>query len=120
MVNFNKLAKSIGKSIKNCAWFFSFSIGVYAFTFKIPYCVVLGVMLLSISFIFFPWQDKILSRYNIKLGLSNKIFIIISNIVVAAYSINPEEKSYYRCILPIAIFILIWLLIILFKKRKNK
>lgn len=116
----SKIIKRIILSIKNSLWVFLILLTIQSFTFKIPYCIVIGQMLLSISFVFFPWLDKILLSYKIKLKTSNKLFIIISNILIASYIIKPTEESYYKCILPILMFILTWIFIIIYAKHKNK
>ena len=88
-------------ALKNGAFVFIFLLGIEAFTFKIPYCIVMGMLLILTSLLFFPWLDKICNMINVKLSIKNKWFIGIVNLFIAAYLINPEETDYYKCILPI-------------------
>ena len=51
----------------------------------------------------FPWLDKMCNKIGVKLSVRNKWFIGVVNLFIAAYLINPEEVSYYKCILPIVL-----------------
>ncbi len=114
----NKLTflNNIKMALKNGAWVLLTALGIKSLTYKIPYLVVLGVMLILVGFIFFPWLDKL----GIKLSSGNKWFVAVCNIFISAYLISPEEESYYKCILPIVLMILVWLITIFYANRKNK
>ena len=119
-MNNNNILTSIKRSLKNGAFVFIFLLGLEAFTFKIPYCVVMGTLLVLLSLLFFPWLDKMCNMLGVKLSVRNKWFIGIVNLFIAAYLINPEEVSYYKCILPIVLMILVWVITIFYSKRKSK
>lgn len=113
------LFNNIKKTIKNGLWIFLTAMAVEAFTFRIPYCIVLGIFLLFTSFLFFPWLDKLLNIIKIKLTNKNKLFIFSSNFLVAAYLIKPDDMNYYKCIIPILLMITMWVLVILYIKFFN-
>lgn len=117
--NFKKFLNSTKRILKNGVCVFIFLLGIEAFTFKIPYCIVLGVFLVLISLLFFPWLDKILDMIKFKLSTKNKWFIGITIFLIAAYLITPEETSYYMCILPIFLMILVWVITLCYVKRKR-
>ena len=115
------LLKKIKKILGTFLWVFLILLSIESFTFKIPYGIVVGFMLLLISFLFFPWQNKLFLKWNIKLSKLNKLFIFILCINICAFSIKITEKSYFKCILPIILMILTWILMIIYKKiRKVK
>lgn len=92
--------KDIKRVLKNGAFLMLLALAVEAFTFKEPYSIVTGLFLLSFSFVFFPFLDKLLSLMKIEFNFSNKLFIVITSLVIAAYSIKPEEDNFLKCILP--------------------
>lgn len=114
------LSMNVKIFLKNGAWIFLIAMSIESFTFKIPYLVVLGVYFMITSFIFFPWLDKICNLIGIKLNIKNKWFIGVVNLFIAAYLINPKEASYYKCILPIVLMILTWIITIFYSKQKNR
>lgn len=114
-----KLLKKIKKSFSTFFWIILILLAIESFTFKIPYAIVIGIMLLLMSFLFFPWQDKLFLKWKIELSKLNKLFIFILCINICAFSIKITEKSYYKCILPIILMILAWVLVIIYKKRKK-
>lgn len=103
----------------NGAFVFILALGIEALTFKIPYCIVLGVFLILTSFIFFPWLDNICNLIGIKLSSKNKWFIVIINLFIAAYLIKPEETNYYKCILPVILMIITWIMTVVYKLKKR-
>lgn len=107
-------------ALKNGAFVFIFFLGIEAFRFKIPYYIVMGMLLILTSLLFFPWLDKIFNLIGIKLNIKNKWFIGVVNLFIAAYLINPKEVSYYKCILPIVLMILTWIITIFYSKRKKE
>lgn len=108
----------IKRILRNGTWLFFIAMGIQALTFKNPYVTVLGAYFLITSFIFFPWLDKTLNLIGIKLSSKNKWFLIVINLFVSAYLIKPDETNFYKCILPIAIMILMWVMTIFWVKRK--
>lgn len=114
--------KKIKKSLNNFIWGFSILLAIQSISFKMPYGIVIGAMVLLNSFIFFPWQDKIFFKLKIKLSKLNKFFIIFMNLNISALSIEIDETSYYKCIIPIILMLLVWILLIihLIRKRNSK
>lgn len=110
----------VKRALKNGAWVFLTAMGIESFTFKIPYCIVLGAFLISASFLFFPWLDKLLSLIKVKLNSKNKWFIIVISFFIAAWTIKLEEVSYYKCILPITLMLLLWIGMVFYKKVRLK
>lgn len=117
----NKETKKRNLSVffKNGAWAFLSILGIYSFTFKLPYFIVLGFFLISTGFIFFPWLDNLLGLINVHFTGKNKWFIFIASLFLAAYLITPEETNYVRCILPIALTIILWIGVIIYRKLKE-
>ena len=92
--------KDIKRALKNGAFIMLLALAVEAFTFKEPYSIVTGLFLLSFSFVFFPFLDKLLSLMKIEFNFANKLFIVITSLVIAAYSIKPEEEKILKSNLP--------------------
>lgn len=112
------ILKKIKNSLRNFMWVFSVLLAFQSISYKIPYGIVIGAMLLLNSFIFLPWQDKIFFKFKIKLSMLNKFFIIFMNLNICALSIKINETSYYKCILPIILMLLMWILLIMYLKIK--
>lgn len=55
------------KTLKNAIWLFLMAMSIWAFTFKLPYPVAIGIMFFMMSFIFFPFEEKIIKYTNISL-----------------------------------------------------
>lgn len=110
--------KDIERALKNGAFIMLLALAVEAFTFKEPYSIVTGLFLLSFSFVFFPFLDKLLSLMKIEFNFVNKLFIVIASLVIAAYSIKPEEDNFLKCILPGLEIILTWIVTMIYKKIK--
>ena len=93
-----KVIKKLGKKgysfFKKSTCIILIGLSVQSFLFKMPYFIVLGVMLLSVSLTLSSWFNKILLSRSINLSILNKIFIIIGNILIAAYSLEPYEKNF--------------------------
>ena len=119
-----KVIKKFGKKgysfFKKSTCIILIGLSVQSFLFKMPYFIVLGVMLLSVSLTLSSWFNKILLSRSINLSILNKIFIIIGNILIAAYSLEPYEKNYFKCIIPILLIFLSWILTITYVKNKSK
>lgn len=119
-----KVIKKLGKKgysfLKKSTCIILIGLSVQSFLFKMPYFIVLGIMLLSVSLTLSSWFNKILLSHNINLSILNKIFIIIGNILIAAYSLVPYEKNYFKCIIPILLIFLSWILTITYVKNKCK
>ena len=79
-----KVIKKLGKKgysfFKKSTCIILIGLSVQSFLFKMPYFIVLGVMLLSVSLTLSSWFNKILLSRSINLSILNKIFIIIGNI----------------------------------------
>jgi len=116
----NSFSKSIKRVFSNGAFVFILALAVEALTFKIPYCIVLGTFLILTSFIFFPWLDKLCDLINIRINGKNKCFIILVNLFIAAYLIKPEETNYYKCILPVVLMIITWIITVVYKLKKDR
>ena len=119
-----KVIKKLGKKgysfFKKSTCIILIGLSVQSFLFKMPYFIVLGVMLLSVRLTLSSWFNKILLSRSINLSILNKIFIIIGNILIAAYSLEPYEKNYFKCIIPILLIFLSWILTITYVKNKSK
>lgn len=112
---------TINNFLKAVTSFLMFGMAIQSFVFKTPYHIVMGVMLLLISFLFFPYSNKFLERFKIKLSFLQKSFIIVSNFLITAISVNVEETRYYKCILPIIFMVIFWIITIIYSKsRLNK
>jgi len=118
MIKENK-KRSIASSFKNSAWVFFTLLGIQSLAFKEPYAIVLGFFLISTGFIFFPWLDNLTNLFRVKLTTKNKWFIFIVSLFLSAYLINPEEVSYLKCILPICLIVILWILVIVYRKIKE-
>lgn len=115
------MLKDIKKGFVSSIWLLLTLMGITAFTMKEPYFIVLGVMLISIGFLFFPWLDKLTSILKVNLNKSNKFFIAGINFLIAAYFIKTDETNYFKCIIPGSLMILTWVLVIGYKiKITNK
>lgn len=110
--------KDIKRALKNGAFIILLALAVEAFTFKEPYSIVTGLFLLSFSFVFFSVSCKLLSLMRIEFNFVNKLFIVIASLVIAAYSIKPEEDNFLKCILPGLEIILTWIVTMIYKKIK--
>lgn len=55
----------------------------------------------------------------IEFNFSNKLFIVITSLVIAAYSIKPEEDNFLKCILPGLEIILTLIVTMIYKKIIN-
>ena len=110
----------IKKILQNTMFLFLFCMGIDSFTFKGPYFIILGVMLILLSFLFFTYLDNILSHFKIKLTKWQKTFIGVVNFLIATYSVNYTEINYFKCILPIIMMIVVFLLTIIYSNRKSK
>lgn len=110
--------KDIKRALKNGAFIMLLALAVEAFTLKEPYSIVTGLFLLSFSFSFFPFLDKLLSLMKIEFNFINKLFIVIASLVIAAYSISPEEDNFLKCILPGLEMLLTWIVTMIYKKIK--
>lgn len=108
----------IARTFKNGAWVFLTIFGIYTFTYKLPYFIVLGFFIISTGFIFFPWLDNLISLFKTSITTKNKWFIFIVSLFLAAYLITPEETNYLRCILPISLIIITWIGVIIYRKLK--
>lgn len=121
---FNLKKKSLSVNLKrifgNGAFVFILALGVEALTFKNPYCMVLGTFLVLTSFIFFPWLDKVCTLIGFKMRGKNKCFIVIVNLFITAYLIKPQETNYYKCILPIVLMIITWVITIIYEVKKSR
>lgn len=111
--------KDIKRALKNGAFIFLLALSIEAFTFKEPYAVVTGLFLLNFAFVFFPFLDKLLSLMKIEFNFRNKLFIILASLIIAAYSINPEETNFLKCILPGLEMLLSWIITMIYVKIKN-
>lgn len=118
-IHYSKLMVSLRKPIVKGFWIFSLLLSIQSFTYKLPYFIVLGIMLLLISILTNPWLNKILSIFNIKLTLKQKWFIGLSNFLTAAYSVKPSEKEFYRVIISALIMIMFWIVTIIYSKKKK-
>ncbi len=110
--------KDIKRALKNGAFIMLLALAVETFTFKEPYSIVTGLFLLSFAFVFFPFLDKLLSLMKIEFNFINKLFIVIASLVIAAYSISPEEDNFLKCILPGLEMLLTWIVTMIYKKIK--
>ena len=110
--------KDIKRALKNGAFIMLLALAVEAFTFKEPYSIVTGLFLLSFAFVFFPFLDKLLSLMKIEFNFINKLFIVIASLIIAAYSISPEEDNFIKCILPGLEMLLTWIVTMIYKKIK--
>lgn len=103
-------------------WILFILLSISAFTLKYVIPVTLGVMLLSQSFIFFPWLDNICKKYNFKLLFVNKLVIFIVSFFATSYSIKINQESFITTFVAAILNILIWTLMIIyvkcFKKKK--
>ncbi len=115
----NKLSINVKKFFRNGAWVFLIAMAIESFSFKMPYLKVLGTYFIITSFMFFPWLDKLFNLININFSNKNKWFLVLINVLIAAYLIKPEETSYYKCILPISLMILVWIMTIYYLKRRS-
>lgn len=112
--------KRLRKFTRNFFCVLSFLIALKTFTYKEPYFIVLGFMLLAIFILLFPYTDKLLAKMNLKLTIYQKWFIGVFSFLTAAYSIKVDTKEYYRSIISILIIIIIWVAVIMYSKRKDK
>ena len=111
--------KDLKASVAKGFWVLLLLLGFEAFTFNKPYFIVLGIMLLLLSFLTNPFFNKITKKINICLSSKQKVFIAISNFLTAAYSITEAEKNYYRILISVSIMILFWIITIIYS-NKNK
>ena len=112
--------KNKNKFIKLVFWLVSLVFAIQAFSFKIPYCIVIGFMSLSIGFTIFPFLDDITDKFDVIFSKKNKFFIIGMSFLITAYSLKPDEKNYFRCILPVCLMILVWISTLIYKRKTDE
>ena len=115
-----KVLVYIKKVLQNGMFIFLLLLGIKSFFMKDPYIIVLGSMIILTSILFLPCLDKVLNLIKVKLTRIQKIFIGLTNFIIAAYLIDIEETSYYKCIFPIVLMIVVWIVTIVYSKHKNK
>ena len=108
------------KVLQNGFFIFLFLMGIQSFFIKGPYMVVLGSMLILTSILFFPYLDKVTNLIKVVLTKTQKIFIGLTNFIIAAYSMEVDETKYVKCILPIVLMIIVWIGTIVYSKLKSK
>ncbi len=108
------------RSLENGIFVFIFLMGIESFTFKGPYFIILGTMLILLSLLFLTYLNKFLMRFEIKLTKWQRIFIGITIFLIAAYSVKVTETNYLKCIMPIILMITTFLLTLIYSKRKGQ
>lgn len=113
----SNIMKNFRNYIRNFFWIISLPLAVEAFLYKIPYFIVLGFLLLSYFVLLCPYLNRITGRINILLTCKQKWFIGVITFIIAAYSIDPNVKEYYRSIISIILILLVWISTIIYSKK---
>ena len=114
------LKKSLKKALYNATWLFFISMMVESFIIGIPYTISIGFMFVFYSLFVFPWRDKIYKLLKIDLTKKQKWFIVFGIFFITAYLIKPEETNYLWCILSLILMFMVYVLVILYSKKKSK
>ena len=107
----------IKKSFKNITCLFLIGMAIQAFTFKTPYTFSIGIMFLIMSFIIFPFEDKLKKYIKIKFTRKQKVFLLICTFLLTAYLIAENETCYVRSL---CLLIINLLLIFIMNVRQKK
>ena len=112
--------QSLKKAFYNASWLFFISMGIESFVIGIPYTISIGFMFVFYSLFVFPWRDKIYKLLKIDLTKKQKWFIVFGIFFITAYLIKPEETNYLWCILSLILMFMVYVLVILYSKKKSK
>ena len=102
------------KKFKLFVWILFILMFIQSCLFKSPEPIIVGIMLLMMSFLFFPWEDKI----KVKLNIKNKLFMSLLIFVITCIFLHSKTISYYYVALSFLSSSLAWCLMILYKKKK--
>lgn len=109
------------KTLKNAIWLFLMAMSIQAFTFKLPYLVAIGIMFFMMSFIFFPFEEKIIKYTNISLSLGKKIYLLFSMFLAMAYCVPEKNSTYLHCLYLFLVILTIWVIVFIITiKKQNK
>ena len=111
--------ESFFKTINNGIWFFLIGMFIESIILRQYMTYVAGIMILSISFIFFPWLKKILNIFNINIALKQKIIIFILSFLSAIIVINLNNVGYINLIIEFILVAVIWFLVIFISNRQK-
>ena len=111
--------ESFFKTINNGIWFFLIGMFIESIVLRQYMTYVAGIMILSISFIFFPWLKKILNIFNINIALKQKIIIFILSFLSAIIVINLNNVGYINIIIEFILVAVIWFLVIFISNRQK-
>ena len=114
------LKKSLKKALYNATWLFFISMMVESFIIGIPYTICIGLMFFFYSLFVFPWRDKIYKCLKVDLSKKQKLFVVFAIFFITAYLIKPEETNYLWCILSLILMFMVYVLVILYSKKKSK
>ena len=97
------------------------AMSIQAFTFKLPYPVAIGIMFFMMSFIFFPFEEKIIKYTNISISLGKKIYLLISMFLAMAYCVPEKNSTYLHCLYLFLVILTIWVIVFIITiKKQNK
>lgn len=116
----NKIIDRTKVILLRALFLFCLTVGIYSFTYELPYYISIGIMLLSISFISFPKINSILKRFNLKINALNRVYIILISFLSVAFTSKPDSRNYIDCLINFMIILLGWISLIFYLKRKQK
>src|SRR5574344_2555359 len=115
-----KIAQKILKGLQKMFYIISIILGMYTFTYKKPFFLALGFMLILWGLLLSPLMDKTFD--NPRLSFYKKLLIFIGIYLIMAYSVKFHSSNYVKVFVTLFTMIEYFLMIVIssFKKKVIK